>query len=110
MSALDMRERLNEVMHTLGHVDISRDEIDMLAEFYIEREEGKAHVFAGSLVKHAVAVLNEHGIESDEYIGVKAEGLEPPLEPPFPGKILGALALLGTSEQRLSRLEWRIHP
>jgi hypothetical protein len=109
MYSSNARERLVEVNHTLEHVGITPDDIELLAEKADNEDIRLAREVATNLQNRALKQLADHRVENRDYFLPDSHDLEFE-QTPIPDRVVGALALLGTSEQRLSRLEWAIHP
>ena len=101
----DIKVRRNRAVHTLQHANIRPEEFAEVARAY---QGGRVTTVADILRERARSAIVEAGIIPDEYMAENSISIEV-IEPPLPAAILGALALLGTSEARLINLEPLIH-
>lgn len=98
------RERLADILHTLGHAGVEPDKFKDCAR---EAVTGNDH-FSEGFREAARTTLSNMGIDPDVYISDHPIDIEV-IEPPLPDPILQALGNLGTSEPRLIRLEAMVH-
>ncbi|CAN5618428.1 hypothetical protein BH23PAT2_BH23PAT2_09510 [soil metagenome] len=90
------RERLVEVNHTLEHVGITPDDIELLADKADNDHIRLAREIATNFQNRALRQLAGHRLENRDYFLSDSHDLEfePRLQPPIPDRVVGALALL----------------
>lgn len=111
MERRNTRQRIEDIQHTLAHVGIDRAELNQLAANVDSPAADEAQALAQDLVERAVGHLAEANLDPHAYIGRDDAELKQnyTADPRSLGHVAGALALLGTSERLLDRLEWEIH-
>jgi hypothetical protein len=101
----DQEERLGSIIHTLQHTGLSGEQIN---DFFRSNPEQQAKI-ANQLRPIMRRSLENQGVRPpDPYVADSPVSQEV-VQPPLPASIIGGLAVLGTSESRLSRLEPKVH-
>jgi hypothetical protein len=105
MTQPDLPSRLHSLLHTLHHIGIDQGSFRQVASEY---QENRSSLLATQLRALGRSAITAKGVVPEQYMSGAPISIEV-IEPPLPEALLGAMALLGTSEGRLQSLEPHVH-